>query len=238
MADNVEITAGSGTSVRTDLVGTNHYQVVKLDGGGDGVAVPIVAGQQLKAASLPVVLASDQDALAITAAALPLPSGAATSALQGGGLPAALAANGGLKVEGVAGGVAVPVSLATAPALVAGTAVIGATQDAGPAAGAGTMQTPVHGDMSTAVDLTAAPTAGQKWVITDIIISTAAAAEISIREETSGTVVFGPILMPANGYGQFTPRGKLKLATADKKVQGFSTTADHVTIQVSVVSEA
>ncbi len=34
----------------------------------------------------------------ISAAALPLPTGAATSALQGGGLPAALGAGGGLKV--------------------------------------------------------------------------------------------------------------------------------------------
>ena len=39
-----------------------------------------------------------------------LPTGASTSALQGGGLPLALAAGGGLKVEGVAGGVAMPVS--------------------------------------------------------------------------------------------------------------------------------
>lgn len=39
--------------------------------------------------------------------------------------PAALAAGGGLKVEGVAGGVAQPVSLATAPALVAGEAHVG-----------------------------------------------------------------------------------------------------------------
>lgn len=39
--------------------------------------------------------------------------------------PVALGANGGLKVEGIAGGVAQPVSLATAPALVAGTATIG-----------------------------------------------------------------------------------------------------------------
>ena len=39
-------------------------------------------------------------------------------------LPAALAANGGLKIEGVASGVAVPVSF-TQPALVAGSAVIG-----------------------------------------------------------------------------------------------------------------
>lgn len=123
-------------------------------------------------------------------------------------------------------------------ALPAGTNVIGVTQDGGPAAGAGTVAAPVHGDFSTATAVTAAPTGGQKWVVTDIFISTAAAAEIDLREETSGTVVFGPVLMPANGYAQFTPRGKLKLATADKKVMGKSSTADHVTIQVSGVSEA
>lgn len=58
-----------------------------------------------------------------------LPSGAATSAKQdtiighvdgietllAGGLPAALAAGGGLKIEGVAGGVAVPISAASLP---------------------------------------------------------------------------------------------------------------------------
>lgn len=90
--DNVEITAGSGSPIRTDLVGTAHYQVVKLDGGGDGLAVPIVAGQQTKAASLPVTIASDQDALTVT--------GTFWQATQ-------------------------PVSIATAPALVASDAVIG-----------------------------------------------------------------------------------------------------------------
>ena len=44
----------------------------------------------------------------VSAAALPLPSGASTSALQGGGLPAALGASGGLKVDG--SGTALPVS--------------------------------------------------------------------------------------------------------------------------------
>lgn len=39
-------------------------------------------GQKVKTGSVPVVLASDSDALPITAAALPLPSGAATSAKQ------------------------------------------------------------------------------------------------------------------------------------------------------------
>ncbi len=60
--------------------------------------------------------------LPVSAASLPLPGGAATSAKQdslitllAGGLPAALAANGGLKIEGVASGVAVPVSAASLP---------------------------------------------------------------------------------------------------------------------------
>jgi hypothetical protein len=61
--DNVEITAGAGTPIRTDLVGTNHYQYVKLDAGGDGVAIPIIGGVQTTANSLPVAIASDQGAL-------------------------------------------------------------------------------------------------------------------------------------------------------------------------------
>lgn len=36
MADNVPITAGSGTSIATDDVGSVHYQRVKLVGGADG----------------------------------------------------------------------------------------------------------------------------------------------------------------------------------------------------------
>lgn len=49
----------------------------------------------------------------VSAASLPLPSGAATSALQGGGLPVALGAGGGLKVDG--SGTDLPVSLASVP---------------------------------------------------------------------------------------------------------------------------
>lgn len=95
-----------------------------------------------------VTLASDDPAVAsldaIEAAVegtltVGLPSGAATEAKQdsqitllAGGLPAALAAGGGLKVEGVAGGVAVPVSgtffQATQP--VSGTVDLGATDNA------------------------------------------------------------------------------------------------------------
>jgi len=33
MADNVEITAGSGTPIKTDQIGTDHYQRMKLTDG-------------------------------------------------------------------------------------------------------------------------------------------------------------------------------------------------------------
>ena len=64
MADNIAVTEGSGKTVRTDEVSGAQYQHIKIDGGGENLSVPIVAGQQTKAGSLPVTLASDQDPLA------------------------------------------------------------------------------------------------------------------------------------------------------------------------------
>lgn len=61
MADNVIVSEGVGKTIATDDVGGVQYQIMKIDAGGDGVSVPIIAGQQLAAASMPVVLASDKD---------------------------------------------------------------------------------------------------------------------------------------------------------------------------------
>lgn len=47
MADNVAITAGTGTAIRTDDVGGVQYQVVKLDLGGDGVSSPLSSSAPL-----------------------------------------------------------------------------------------------------------------------------------------------------------------------------------------------
>lgn len=54
----VEVTEGAGTPVAMDLVGADYYQVVKLDFGGDGAAIPAlveafhgVSGTSLNAAS-------------------------------------------------------------------------------------------------------------------------------------------------------------------------------------------
>lgn len=85
MADNVTIPAtGSGTAtpvVATDDVSGAHFQRIKVDLGADGASSPLVRGQQAGASSLPVVVASDQT-VPVSAASLPLPSGAATLAEQ------------------------------------------------------------------------------------------------------------------------------------------------------------
>lgn len=95
MADNVAITAGSGTSVATDDVSGAHYQRVKIDLGGDGAASPLLRGQQAKAASLPVTLASDEDDVAITLDGEAVVLGAGTAAIG------KLAANSGVDIGDV-----------------------------------------------------------------------------------------------------------------------------------------
>jgi len=73
MADNVTLPAtGTGTGtpiIAADDVSSVMYQRIKLDGGGDGATVPFVAGQQTMAASLPVVVASNQSNLPVALAA-------------------------------------------------------------------------------------------------------------------------------------------------------------------------
>ncbi len=70
MADNVTLpltgTGDATAAVATDDVGGSHYQRVKVDLGGDGVASPLVRGQQTATNSLPVVLASDQGAVPVS----------------------------------------------------------------------------------------------------------------------------------------------------------------------------
>jgi len=59
MADNVNITAGAGTIIATDQVGTDHYQKVKLTDGTADSSTMIVAGGGVEAAALRVTIASD-----------------------------------------------------------------------------------------------------------------------------------------------------------------------------------
>jgi hypothetical protein len=96
------VTANAGTNLNTSALA--------LETGGNlaTIAGKDFATQTTLAALNTKVTAVDTGAVVVSSSALP--TGASTSALQGGGLPAALAAGGGLKVEGVAGGVAQPIS--------------------------------------------------------------------------------------------------------------------------------
>ena len=82
MADDLQIIGGiiADGTLAADDVGGKLYEKIKVDAGGDGLSVPIVAGQQVAAASLPVVVASDQSTLAVSMAAVP--TGGSTAAHQ------------------------------------------------------------------------------------------------------------------------------------------------------------
>lgn len=67
MADNVQITPGSGVTMRTDDVAGVQIQVMKIALGADGAEDLLIdSGQKTMANSMPVVLASDHSSLPIS----------------------------------------------------------------------------------------------------------------------------------------------------------------------------
>lgn len=115
MADNVTFqttvaTPPSGTIQRTDDLGAaGHVPYCKLMDGTDGASTVVAAGGGVEAGALRVTLANDSTGL------VSVDDNAGSLTVDSPQLPAALAANGGMKVEGVAGGVAVPISAASLP---------------------------------------------------------------------------------------------------------------------------
>lgn len=129
MADNFQISQGSGTTMAADDISGVLHQRVKISQGADGVGVDVSA-----AAPLQVTLANtganatavNVDGSAVTqpvsAASLPLPSGASTAAKQPALGTAGSASSDVITIQGIASMVAVkidgsavtqPVSMAT-----------------------------------------------------------------------------------------------------------------------------
>lgn len=65
MSDNFGITTGVSATVRADDVGGILYQIVKLDGGGDGATIPITA-PDATLAGIPVVTRVKRSRLSVT----------------------------------------------------------------------------------------------------------------------------------------------------------------------------
>jgi len=103
-----------------------------------------------------------------------------------------------------------------------------------------------HGDAHTVQPICAAPTAGQKNVMREMLIISTAACEIRILEETSNTLIHGPYPLAANQplalITRSTPMSKLP--TADKRYMviadapgGATQITDHVTVETYVSNE-
>lgn len=70
MADNVAITAGSGTSVAADDIGSVFHQRVKLSLGADGTAVDAIAGAGVVGTGVQRVTIATDDAVPVALAAI------------------------------------------------------------------------------------------------------------------------------------------------------------------------
>lgn len=131
--------------------------------------------------------------------------------------------------------------LPASPVIGAGSAAIGSVKDGGPA---WTTSRGIAGarfssaDQSAAVaSVTDAPTAGQKLVITDLLISSDTALRLDFNIESSATVI-ETVYMAANETKQITVRSQWKLGTADKKLQVQASAAGNISITPFYFSEA
>lgn len=86
-------------------------------------------------------------------------------------------------------------------------------------------------DMQTAADLTPAPPAGQHLVVTDIMVGADTQMFVQFLEETSGTCI-GTVDLILDDTKFISPRGKWRLPTAGKKLQGDASTSGNVHITV------
>ena len=114
---------------------------------------------------------------------------------------------------------------------------------------AGTSWTEVHGvsgapvnndDFSTARDITDAPEAGKRIVLSGVVIGNQSDNDIAVTliEETSGTVLFGPHTIPANSTLPLAMFNALcECATADKVIQVQADVAGNLTIDSYYRSE-
>ncbi len=89
-----------------------------------------------------------------------------------------------------------------------------------------------------AASVTDQPVSGKRLVIDDLFVSTDTDLALTFLEETSGTVILGPCYLSANFAGQiFTPRGKRRLPTANKRLQVLASAPGNITVLAGYPSE-
>ena len=99
MADNLGYSEGAGKIIAADDVSSVFYQRVKLDAGGDGLAVPVLAGTGTAASALRVALADSSTLIATVASA-----GIASGAIASGAIASGAIASGAIAAGAFAAG--------------------------------------------------------------------------------------------------------------------------------------
>lgn len=86
-------------------------------------------------------------------------------------------------------------------------------------------------DASSAAAVTDAPDTGEKIAICDVVVSAAAAMEIALEEETSGTEIL-KFHVAQDSTVSFSPTYPIVLPTANKKLMIDTDTAGSVAVTV------
>lgn len=222
--------SGTTVYVETDVAGTSAGSPARflqgidaqaaLDGAAPSKAI-LVAGKNGSGNLKPIAIDGSGNAL-VAIAGTPTVAFASPPAVTISGTPSV--------------GISGTVSLGAA--IPAGGNVIGSTKDAGSAYSEDRKVFTVA-DASTGGPhyICDAPTAGQKRVVVDMIVSGAADLVYTIKEETSGTTLLQFSLAAKTPF-QLTTRGLFKVPTADKRIYVETSGAGAIYITTLTRSEA
>lgn len=203
MADTVAITAGSGTSIATDDIGSVHYQRVKLSLGADGTAVDAVAGAgAVGTGVIRATLASDDPAVT----ALQIMDDWDNAASDGASV------SGDVAHDAVDAGEPVKIGAIATASLNGGTNVAAADRtnlkaglDGALLVRDGSLEdiataTPIAITDGSSTSLIAAQGAGVKTYLTDVTIcnTSASAVTVDLRDGAAGSVLW-TFPVPAGG---------------------------------------
>ena len=232
--DNVPITAGTGTDIATDDVSGVQFQKVKIDVGADGVSTPLSTTNPVPVALPAATVTTLTPPAAITGFAtsakqladghnVVVSSGAITET-NSGSIKTAVEA-----IDNCISGNEAQVDIVAA--LPTGTNVIGAVKKDV------INYTAIRKYYTNAGAVTDgivwSPAAGKKWVITDIIINTSAAATVTLEEDLAGgDSPFMKLELAANG-GVSTNFQTPLMSTEDDADLIITTSAGNIYVTVS-----
>jgi hypothetical protein len=88
------------------------------------------------------------------------------------------------------------------------------------------------------ITVTDAPATGKKLMISEVVVSCNTANAVTLKETTTGTVLFGPVYLAANAIFHFKPLAGWACSSADQAISAFTTTTGNCMVDVCYFSQA